>query len=529
MPFDRATDTPPSRVLSLAAVVGGFGLVLHLHETTLVALLALAVAAAVANRVVRQRPSHDESDRARVAAVALLSAASAAMVGGTWSVSSWGLSHFAPLAAVSAVALLFAGTVFARDLGRLRWLARVFASGAGGWSVAPLAAPATGLIPFVRGTADDAALVQLAAAAGPFRDEPAVPWATIASHRPAVRARLLRRALALVALLGVDGAQVVALARHRNRARVPMEGVAQVVVGPDQTCARLLDGSVFCWGANRRHFRADGSAQVGLDWEPLEIPELRGASELTFGGDLACGRTTAGGWRCVRRGAPARPPPWEPARPRDASGRHECEVAADGAVRCLGDNFDGELGDGPSPPRSQATTVALPGAATDVRVDRGYSCARLGDGTARCWGRMAWQRTGGAPLPPTAAPGLRDVTAIQVDGSSLWALRRDGTLWWWDGGPESRALAGLASVTRFVGNRDAWCALEADGRLWCWPIGHPADRRGVLADVTSVAAAGGHACAVTRDARLRCWGRNQHGQLGDGTRDAHAVPAIVRR
>jgi len=529
MPFARTSDTPPSRVLALAAIVGAFGLMRTLHDVALVAALGLSAASVVADRMIRRRPSHDESDRARVAAVALLAAVTAAMTAVSWSVSYEGLSHFAPHAAVVAVALLYAGSVIARDRGRLRWLSAAFANAATGWSIAPLTGSVTGLIPFVGGAPVEAALVEVRPASGPFRDEPAAPWATVPSRYAVARSRLMRRALVLVALLGLDAALLVALARHRSRAMVPMEGVAQVVVGPDQTCARLADGVVYCWGANRRHLRRDGSAGVGFDWEPVEIPALRGASELTFGGDLACGRDAAWGWRCVPRGLPARPPPWGPARPRDGSGRHECEVGADGAVRCLGDNFDGELGDGPTPPRAQATAVTLPREATDVRVERGFSCAHLGDGTAWCWGRMAWQHTGGAPLRPTAAPGLRDVAAMLVDGSRLWALRRDGTLWWWDGGPESRALAGLSSVTGFVGNRAEWCALEGTGRLWCWPVGHPADRSGVLADVTSVAAAGGHACAITRDARLRCWGRNQHGQLGDGSREARPAPTLVRR
>jgi alpha-tubulin suppressor-like RCC1 family protein len=45
--------------------------------------------------------------------------------------------------------------------------------------------------------------------------------------------------------------------------------------------------------------------------------------------------------------------------------------------------------------------------------------------------------------------------------------------------------------------------------------------------ITSVAAGGGHACLVHAEGSLWCWGRNDHGQLGDGTRTPRALPVRV--
>jgi alpha-tubulin suppressor-like RCC1 family protein len=36
-----------------------------------------------------------------------------------------------------------------------------------------------------------------------------------------------------------------------------------------------------------------------------------------------------------------------------------------------------------------------------------------------------------------------------------------------------------------------------------------------------------HSCGLTTDARIVCWGRNEVGQLGDGTRDTHFTPVAV--
>lgn len=46
--------------------------------------------------------------------------------------------------------------------------------------------------------------------------------------------------------------------------------------------------------------------------------------------------------------------------------------------------------------------------------------------------------------------------------------------------------------------------------------------------ITAYSAGGGHACVV-RDQNLWCWGRNDRGQLGDGTQTPRAVPVRVAR
>jgi len=55
----------------------------------------------------------------------------------------------------------------------------------------------------------------------------------------------------------------------------------------------------------------------------------------------------------------------------------------------------------------------------------------------------------------------------------------------------------------------------------CVPASCPANT------LTSVSAGGGHACLRRADGSLWCWGRNDHGQLGDGTRTSRATPVRV--
>ncbi len=85
------------------------------------------------------------------------------------------------------------------------------------------------------------------------------------------------------------------------------------------------------------------------------------------------------------------------------------------------------------------------------------------------------------------------------------------------------------------------CLLRETGRVSCWG----SDARGQLGDGAStalpmpptevvgltdavrIAAGGEHTCAVRAGGALACWGRNDRGQLGDGTTVDRAVPADV--
>ncbi len=85
------------------------------------------------------------------------------------------------------------------------------------------------------------------------------------------------------------------------------------------------------------------------------------------------------------------------------------------------------------------------------------------------------------------------------------------------------------------------CARDAEGGVWCWgrndsgQLGDgtttdrnlPARVLG-LPPVRALAVGGAHACALLRSRQIRCWGGNWSGQLGNGeTADAQARPVAV--
>ena len=64
--------------------------------------------------------------------------------------------------------------------------------------------------------------------------------------------------------------------------------------------------------------------------------------------------------------------------------------------------------------------------------------------------------------------------------------------------------------------------------VYCWDVGFLTSQLvpGGL-KFESISAGAGHTCGVTPDGSLYCWGRNDKGQLGDGTTVNRLTPVRV--
>jgi hypothetical protein len=70
-----------------------------------------------------------------------------------------------------------------------------------------------------------------------------------------------------------------------------------------------------------------------------------------------------------------------------AGGSHTCATLDDQTIRCWGDNFEGQLGDG-SHGNVQSAPVTVSGISTAAAIAAGtfHTCTVQTDGTASCWG-----------------------------------------------------------------------------------------------------------------------------------------------
>ncbi len=245
-------------------------------------------------------------------------------------------------------------------------------------------------------------------------------------------------------------------------------------------------------------------------------------------------------------------------------------VTSSGTLQGLGSN-GGALGDGTTTSRTR--WVDIPGL-TGVRDATGspngiYSigCAAYGtDGRVACWGSALAYAQGnprGADRtqPDPAFPVLRfddqplvGVTQVRRGTSFSLALRDNGEVWSWgvngdgrlglgytaptDYAAQARRIPTLPPCTAIAAGLEFGCALDNTGALWCWgrnDVGQVGDgtstNRNVptrvvtadptmpsrdipLTDVIAVATTYAGACAITSTRALYCWGNNLVGQAG---------------
>jgi alpha-tubulin suppressor-like RCC1 family protein len=104
------------------------------------------------------------------------------------------------------------------------------------------------------------------------------------------------------------------------------------------------------------------------------------------------------------------------------------------------------------------------------------------------------------------------------------------------------AVRGLSGATALAAGNAHICALLQTGTVQCWgrnesgQLGDgtsggsratPVAVRG-LSGVTALAAGSAHTCALLQTGTVQCWGLNDNGQLGDGTTANRATPVAVR-
>jgi cysteine-rich repeat protein len=349
--------------------------------------------------------------------------------------------------------------------------------------------------------------------------------------------------------------------------RCALQRVVQLSTGAEHACALLHDGRVKCWGSNQY-------GQLGIG---EALGENRGDEGHEMGAALPA--VDLGGVAAVQI---------------ECGVIHTCALLADGAVRCWGNNGVGELGlelpastlptsNVPAPPVDLGTALAV----DHLSAGSSHTCARFGDGSAKCWGFGLHGQLGvdsaenhgqlpgemGADLPFVITDGAT-IQTIRAGNMHTCALLSGGLVRCWgyngrgqlgtdsieslgDAPGEMAALATLVldgPATAIGGGTESSCALLAGGAIQCWGlndqgqlgIGHRldwGDEPGEMASLPTIALGEpadalsvgiNHACALLAGGGLKCWGENSAGGLGQGSQfdlgvvpnDLSAAPAI---
>jgi alpha-tubulin suppressor-like RCC1 family protein len=234
-----------------------------------------------------------------------------------------------------------------------------------------------------------------------------------------------------------------------------LRNAISVASGQHHTCAALSTGQVWCWG---RDFNGElGSTQINGDAsEPQLVNDLYTtnsgkpkALQVAAAAQFTCARLDDGTvwcWGLNFRGQLGRGTTTDTAEPPApvinltdvtfvGAGQDQVCAVTNGSVKCWGINRAG-LGDANNTEQS-STPLAIPNLTGAVAVAPGnnHSCALLTDGSVQCWGSNDESQLGVPNLrsstTPVTVPNLTAVVRISSAQNSTCAVKSDATLWCW--------------------------------------------------------------------------------------------------
>ncbi|MFO0569157.1 MAG: hypothetical protein U0263_26095 [Polyangiaceae bacterium] len=306
------------------------------------------------------------------------------------------------------------------------------------------------------------------------------------------------------------------------------ERVVGITFGEDHACALRSGGGVTCWGSNRDNRTGVGSG-ISEVVAPTSVRGVADAVSVVAAYDHSCAALRGGRlacWGAAQHLVGADPDPAD-GPVISKTEEHVVELASTGS-ELLARLDDGQvrmwesltsrmyfLGPGMKPPKSWCDGCIVPNLKNVILVASGFNthCAVHADHTLSCFGGNEYGQLGRGKAEPVAEGTLPPRTPSKVTALSH---------------------VSEVSVSSHV------CARLDDGHVACWgkndhgQVGdgstatrmRPVTLSG-LDRVTHVAVGRDTSCAIRDDGSVWCWGLNDEGQLGDGTSSDRHVPTPV--
>ncbi len=395
-------------------------------------------------------------------------------------------------------------------------------------------------------------------------------------------------------LTGVDRGTVTVTATSEGKSgtasRVVVIRYRSITAGSMHACDIASGGIVWCWGLNGREGRLGGSTlgETVQSSAPVRLPGEQRYAQISSYGATTCGVTReadaycwgANGWGLLGNGSTAA----FSATPVLVSGGLKlrqvsvgsdfvCALTTAGRLHCWGDNGDDNFGT--TTPRYSTTPVPGAQGMTFASLTAGsdYACGVTDAGAGFCWGFSGLGNLGDGARPtmgnttiatPNAVVGGHAFRSLSASSYVTCGVTTAGQGLCWGRGTSNRLGTGSTGESSVPGavlgghafrsiavGFGATCGIATDATLWCWGSGELGQLGQVVpntaaqpvqvgggvtaSEVSPANVAGGFGtftCAVAAD-RLTtwCWGRNDVGQLGNGTTTAatatNATPSIV--
>ena len=288
----------------------------------------------------------------------------------------------------------------------------------------------------------------------------------------------------------------------------------------ENTCARDRTGAMFCWG-----FVEAPRDNDTTEWLPTrQFPGVVTAA-IADGWFARCALDQQGAAWCGSRSS-------DPAQQVGASGMKSvvvpnapCVLSTAGAVSCLLDSL---------------LTVALPTPAVQLVATAGTACSLDSSKMAYCWLTFNASQLGEPVRSFTDHP----VSAIFADGDvRVCIIATDNSVWCRSDFSPSEETTEPTSGQVFESlalGQDHTCGLTPAGATWCWgKNNHGQLGDGTTTDRTApvqvqgghsfvqITAGWNHTCGLTSTGEIWCWGYGSSGQMADDHRDESATPVTV--
>lgn len=328
-----------------------------------------------------------------------------------------------------------------------------------------------------------------------------------------------------------------------------LENVVEITTGDFHACALATDGYAYCWGA------AMGNGSTNQETRAVyaaNSPLLRSISAagtttcgVTAGGEVTCWGANADGelgdGTTTSRATAATVSNLTNIAAVGVGVFHACAVKADGTLTCWGKNGNGQVGNGTtsSPVTSPAAVSFSSNPVLGVLGGFAHTCALSASGLY-CWGSDSAGQLGngttltGNQTTPTLAtlPPYQDLIAPYTFVDTASTFQRGRIL---DVGANHTCMVvpagSFVNVSSSATSDGASSSRVSTASVACWgqngygqlgtgnttPHNRPRWVSGLPAGPKAVATGANHSCALIADGTVRCWGRNNVGQLGDGT------------
>ena len=288
-------------------------------------------------------------------------------------------------------------------------------------------------------------------------------------------------------------------------------------------CALAEDGTLECWGDNRRgQIGSDIAQELQLAPHPIDVPTAT--------------------WKAVSPGI-----------------HHACAIDGESHLWCTGDNGSGQRGDGTGGSRIQP--VKIDNAQWSTVVAGEASACGVRGNQLWCWGDNSTGQLGDGTINARQVPSqtmMQQPSAkLAVGAKHTCSVDLAGRLWCWGANNERQLIAATPSASavplnmnfpQAVGPLAAYehtCAIGADTKAYCWgrnstgqlgrgmvtafeatpaPVVEPSTAAGLF---TAITAGVGHSCGIATTTLAYCWGRNNEGQVGNNSMQTTALATYL--